>query len=146
MADSATFTYQDRLVLSCGQDAALEAYGRLFGHVERKLFAAYAAGTSMSGLKSTYLKTFGLTARQFNAIAIGLKGKIVAIKERRSGLIREIKAQIATAKKVIARWEKKPGSNELHQKRRRRQSALIELRTVRYGCKHTLAMFAIALS
>ena len=76
MVDTATFTYQCRLRLLPEQDAALAAYADLFGRVERKLFAAWAAGARMSGLKSTYLKTFGITARQFNAVAIDRKSVV----------------------------------------------------------------------
>ncbi|MGH6814648.1 MAG: hypothetical protein ACREC6_02995, partial [Hyphomicrobiaceae bacterium] len=120
LADTATFTYQCRLKLSPEQDTALAAYAAVFGRVERKLFAAWAAGARINDLKSAYLKRFGLTARQFNAIAIGLKGKIAAIEERRTGLIKEAEQRIARAREVIARLKKKkPGSNALHQKQRR---------------------------
>ncbi|MGH6815777.1 MAG: hypothetical protein ACREC6_08735, partial [Hyphomicrobiaceae bacterium] len=98
MVDTATFTYQCRVRLSPEQDGVLAAYADLFGRVERTLFAAWAAGARINDLKSAYLKRFGLTARQFNAIAIGLKGKIAAIEERRTGLIEETKQRIARAR------------------------------------------------
>jgi len=139
MADTVTFTYQDRLALSPEQDAALAAYGGLFGRVERKLFVAYAAGARINDLKSAYLERFGLTARQFNAIAIGLKGKIAAIKERRAGLIKETKARILRARAVIARLEKRaPHSNTLHRKRRR--LATLQARLGRMQSDHAYAL------
>ena len=119
MSDRPIFTYQTRLVLE-NQGSALDAYASLYGVVERSLFAALAAGGDVSKLKSGFLKRFGITARQYNAVAISIKGKIASIRERRGGLIKEADTRIAKARKVIAKLETKcPGTNKLHQKRRR---------------------------
>ncbi|WP_434782377.1 hypothetical protein [Ferrovum myxofaciens] len=59
---------QTRIV--SGQGDALSAYAALYGKVERSLFADLAAGGDTSKLKSSYLKQFGITARQYNAVAI----------------------------------------------------------------------------
>ena len=88
MSDKPIFTYQTRLVLD-NQGLALDAYASLYGIVERSLLAALASGGDASKLKSGFLKKFGITARQYNAVAISLKGKIASIRERRSGLIKE---------------------------------------------------------
>lgn len=113
-------TYQTRLDLSPEAQALLSAYAALYGRVERTLFAALCSGETPGKLKSDYLKRFGITARQFNAVAILLKGKVQSIQERHTGLIQEAKARLVKAGKVIARLERKvPGSNTLHQKRRR---------------------------
>ncbi len=100
-------TYQARLA---DPDGSLEtvpgAYATRYGQAERALFADLAAGCEPAALKSSYLIRFGLTARQFNAIAINLKGKIAAIKERRTGLIDEAKARIKRAQQVIAKLDK----------------------------------------
>jgi len=117
---SATFTYQTRLVLAPEQDAALDAYAELHGRAERALFAAMQAGHWPADLKATYLLEYGLTARQFNAIRIGLEGKIASIMERRPQLIAEAQERIARTEKVVAKLEKvAPGTRKLHQKKRR---------------------------
>lgn len=119
MSTKPIFTYQTRLVLD-NQGLALDAYASLYGKVERSLFAALAAGGDASKLKSGFLKKFGITARQYNAVAISLKGKIASIRERRSGLIKEADTRIAKARKVIKKLSGKcPSANKLHQKKRR---------------------------
>ena len=116
-------TYQARIPDPDGSlDAALGAYATLYGQAERALFADLAAGCEPEALKSSYLIRFGLTARQFNAIAIHLKGKIASIKERRTGLIDEAKARIKKAKKVISTLDKRL-AQALEPDERRRLSA-----------------------
>lgn len=120
MTNRPLFTYQTRLTLSEEQTAALSAYADLYRRAERSLFAAIAAGGNPARLKPEFMRRFGITARQFNAVAINLKGKIASIKERRPGLITEADARIAKARKVIAKLARAaPGSNKLHQKKRR---------------------------
>ena len=112
------FSYQTRIVAEQGE--ALSAYAALYGKVERSLFGELAAGGDTSKLKSSYLKRFGITARQYNAVAISLKGKIASVQERRKGLIKEATARIIKARKVVAKLEKKcAGTFKLHQKKRR---------------------------
>jgi hypothetical protein len=114
------FTYQSRLGLDEVQAAALDAYAELYGRAERSLFAALQAGGKLNDLKRDFLPRFGITARQFNAVRIGLEGKIDSIKQRRPELIAEAQARIKKALKVIARLTgKAPGSDKLHQKKRR---------------------------
>ena len=65
-------TYQTRVSDYTGLDrkagdAALAAYGELYGQVQRKLFADVAAGRSAVALKSEYIKKHGIPARMFNA-------------------------------------------------------------------------------
>ena len=74
MADLPVFTYQTRIHLQAPQNEALEAYAELYGKAERTLFAATETGIDAMDLKQEYLRLFGITARQFNAIRIGLKG------------------------------------------------------------------------
>jgi len=123
-------TYQTRLALSPEADSVLGAYADLYGHVERKLFAAMMRGIAPESLKSEYLIRFGLTARQFNAIYRNLKGKIASIKERRKGLIQEARARIGKAEKQLNTLEKKRRkaqdaaqrralAAQIHQKKRR---------------------------
>ena len=120
MSDRPIFTYQTRLKLESGQSDELSAYAGLHGKAERSLFAALQAGGTINDLKRDFQKRFGLTARQFNALRVGLDGKIASIKARRPELLAESAARIARAEKVIAKLEKRSaGSNKLHQKKRR---------------------------
>ena len=73
-------TYQTRVAEYAGierkaGDAALSAYGELYGRVERKLFAEVAAGQSAVSLKREYLKRYGIPARMFNAVRVSLEGE-----------------------------------------------------------------------
>lgn len=120
MSDRPIFTYQTRPVLDQVQTSALDAYAELYGKAERSLFAAIQAGGTLNDLKREFPPRFGISARQFNAMRIGLDGKIASIKERRPELIREAGTRIKKAAKVIKKLEaKSPGTNKLHQKKRR---------------------------
>ena len=117
------FTYQTRLDVASDALTLIDAYAALHGRAERSLFAAMMAGGQMNALKKSFQTRFGITARQFNALRVGLEGKIDSIKERRPELIAEAEARIKRAAKVIAKLEKRdPGSGKLHQKKRRVQT------------------------
>src|SRR5260370_42025134 len=83
MADFPVFTYQTRIHLQPPQNEALEAYVELYGKAERTLFAATQSGIDAMDLKQENLRLFGITARQFNDIHIGLKAKLRSIEELR---------------------------------------------------------------
>lgn len=122
MINHPIFTYQTRLALDADQDARLTAYAALYGQAERSLFAALRAGGSLNPLKRTFLKRFGVTARQFNALRVGLDGKIAAIQERRPQLIAEAEIRIRRAEKVIIKMIRRaaqPSSPEKSQKDRK---------------------------
>jgi hypothetical protein len=124
-------TYQTRINLSGQENSLLSEYACLHGIIERTLFAeTIAQNIKPETVKNTYLKRFGITARQFNAVCRNLKGKAASIKERRNGLITESSQRINKAEKVISILEKKlksfPNSLDsakrklaLHQKKRR---------------------------
>ncbi len=123
-------TYQTRLILSPEASGVLDAYANLYGHVERKLFAAMMRGMVPESLKSEYRIRYGLTARQFNAICRNLKGKVAAIKEHRKGLIQEARARVRKAEEKLRKLEKKRCKTkdagerkalaaQMHQKKRR---------------------------
>lgn len=121
MSERPIFTYQTRPILDDGQAAVLDAYAELYGRAERSLYAAMQAGGKLNDLKRYFLPRFGITARQFNAVRIGLDGKIDSIKQRRPDLIIEVQAKIKKATKVIARLtaKKTARTDKLHQKKRR---------------------------
>ena len=147
-----TFTYQARVDLDANGASALDAYAQLFGKAERKLFAAFAAGASIDKLKSEFITEFGLTARQFNAISAGLKGKIAGIKERRLGLLDEAKLRRKKAASVVKKLSRVPKSESreaksvrlaaLHQKKRRLQA--IDARLVALQADHDAGRVRIA--
>lgn len=118
MTDRPVFTFQARLPSAV--DAVLSAYAELFGKAERSLFAALQADRSLNDLKREFQPRFGITARQFNAVRVGLDGKIASIKARRPELIDESKTRIAKAERVIRKLaQNAAGSNKLRQKKRR---------------------------
>ena len=120
MSERPIFTYQTRPLLDPAQFSALDAYAQLYGRAERSLFGAIQSGESLNDIKHAFLPRFGISSRQFNAMRIGLDGKIASIKERRPELISEAEARIKKAVKVIKNLEVKiSGSNKLHQKKRR---------------------------
>jgi len=109
-------TYQCRMDAGKTEDEFLSAYAALYGKAERTLFANLQSGGNLTGLKREFLPGFGITARQFNALASEVKGTIQSIKERRVGLIQEAERRIARAKSVLSRITD-PGKR--HQKKRR---------------------------
>lgn len=129
MGGTSTSTFQTRLRVSSDESALLDAYAELYGRVERTLFAQVAAGGKADDLKSAVGAQWGLTSRQFNAISIGLKGKIESIDSRRKGLLSDSKHRIDQAEKQIKKLGKKPGKEtpeakgkrlfSLHHKKRR---------------------------
>ena len=120
MRDRPIFTYQTRLPAADGLENVLSAYAALHGRAERSLFAALQAGGARNDLKRDFQKRFGITARQFNALRVGLDGKIASIKARRPELMADVVARIRKAEKVIAKLAVRcPGTNKLHQKKRR---------------------------
>jgi len=123
-------TYQTRLHLPPEVEALLEAYAELYARAERGLFAAMARGVRPEDLKGAFQRRFGLTARQFNAICRGLKGKVASVRERRRGLIAEARARVAKAERRIRCLERRLRREgdagrrralrqQIHQKKRR---------------------------
>jgi IS605 OrfB family transposase len=109
-------TYQCRIATGKTEDESLSAYAALYGKAERTFFTKLQSGGNLTDLKREFLPKFGITARQFNALASEVKGKIQSVKERRVGLIQEAEQRIARAKSVLCRITD-PGKR--HQKKRR---------------------------
>ena len=150
--ESRTFTYQTRIELDAQGERALDAYAQLYGRAERKLFAAFASGDSLDKLKSEFITEFGLTARQFNAISSGIKGKIASIKERRAGLLAEAKLRQKKAASVVKKLSAAPKQESsaektkrlaaLHQKKRRLQ--MLDARLLALQADHDAGRVRIA--
>ena len=117
-------TYQTRVHDCAGLDraegdAVLAAYADLYGQVERKLFAAVAAGKTAASLKSEYLKCHGIPARMFNSIRVSLEGKIASVREQQKLRLDDMARRIARAESQVAEAEQDGSWNRAHQKRRR---------------------------
>ena len=101
-------------------DAALSAYAELYGRVQRKLFAAVAAGRSAVLLKSEYIKEHGIPARLFNAVRVSLEGKVSAVRAAQRLRVDGLERRIAQAERQVAKAEEQSRWQQVHQKRRRR--------------------------
>src|SRR6056297_1158807 len=95
-------TYHTRIeTLTPEGSSLLDAYASLYSEAERSLFADFCRGKRLTEEKSRYLREYGITARQFNAIRINLQGKIASVKERRKGLIKEKKRKNQKARETL---------------------------------------------
>ena len=101
------YTYHTRLEVNEAQSSFLEAFGALYGKVERSLHSAYAKGNSMATCKSAYIRKFGITARQFNSVRIMLQGKHKSIQSLQADYIADTKARLKKTKKRIQALSKK---------------------------------------
>ncbi len=100
-------------------DAALAAYGELYGRAERKLFAEASAGRSAASLKSRYLKEYGIPARMFNGVRVSLEGKVASVREQQKLQLDSLGRRIARAQRQIAGAAEHGRWDQVHQKRRR---------------------------
>ncbi|NBW29290.1 transposase [bacterium] len=122
-----TYTYQARLSLDKSQNECLLGISTLFNQIEHRLFAAYCHGESLTKLKNTYLTEYGITARHYNSIRIGLEGKTSAIEALNKEYIADVASKIKKTKGQIRRLSqlKKPTKKDLfslHQKKRKLSS------------------------
>ena len=111
MAKNAVFTFQTRIP----DHPALDAYGELFGRLERSLFGQIAPGREISELKPGFCKSFQVPARVFNSASISVRGKSTSVQEGQPALADELKERIERSDWVI-RKTKSPF--KLHQKKR----------------------------
>ena len=93
-------TFQTRIDVRGDAEAALSETAALLSKVERSLLAAILAGKTAGQLKTSYLKAFGITARQFNGCRVQVEGRIQSLKERN-------KQRIQDCREAILRCEQK---------------------------------------
>ncbi len=121
---SKTFTYQTRIKdIGTVVSKFLADYAMLYGKVERKLFADYSSGLNICKLKASYILQYGITARQFNAVRIGLQGKIDSIEALRGDYLCDTKARIKKVQADIKHLQTKLNKTQhqntkLHNKQR----------------------------
>jgi len=117
-------TFQARIA----SHPALDATAELLSRAERCLWAEVAKGRKPGDCKSEFLKRFGITARQFNALMVNVKGKTESLREISKTRLRDldgrIKATMRTIKKLETRMPTNPEKRQkakftLHQKKRR---------------------------
>ena len=91
------------LETKCTLYEALDAMGILYGRIKRSLFKdSVSAGLKPASFKNAYLRKYGITARQFNAICYDLDGNI-------SSAVEVLKLRIATLEdkiKSVRKWVK----------------------------------------
>ena len=117
-------TYQTRIsdygdMVRTGCDATLSAYAKLYGQVQRKLFAAAAAGRSAVLLKREYIREHGIPARMFNAVRVSLEGKVSSVREQQKRRVDGLQRRIARAERQVGKAEEQCRWQQVHQKRRR---------------------------
>jgi hypothetical protein len=127
------FTHQTRVHGDSEILGILDGYASLYGKAERSLFAVLQnPGVDLNEIKCQFLPKFGITARQFNALRIGLQGKIASIKARRPDLIIELQTKIKSAEKLVAKLSLYAHqSQKLHQKKRRLENLKTKLVAMR---------------
>src|SRR5450755_614497 len=92
-------TYQARLAVD--DDAPLRAYASVFSRALRSLHASRHSGGVMS--KPRFMRKFGLTSRQYNAVKCSLDGMESSIVELRPGRIADLQQRIKAADKKLAK-------------------------------------------
>jgi hypothetical protein len=103
---------------------ALDAMGALFGTLERRLYAAIAAGHSdMAALKRRFIAD-GITARHFNSLRISVEAVIKGAREVMRLQIDDAEARVKAIDRKFAALKRKSSTprrrNEIHQRQRRR--------------------------
>ena len=121
-SDTYITTYQTRPRCSIVEDEVFAACATLLETVKRSLFADMRRGKLASDCKSCYIKRFGITARQFNAIRVQLEGKISSIKASQLRRRDSLRRQIDSIQRFLKKPLKKKAKRNLlvvHQKKRR---------------------------
>ena len=126
-ADKFTATYQTRIR---GNEDALAVYARLYGTLQRSLFADVSAGHPASSLKSDYISRHGIPARMFNALRVSLEGRMSAAGESQKLHRDTLRGLIARASRRLTSLSRKGKSHQIHHKRRRLESLRLRLEKV----------------
>lgn len=100
-------TYQTKLSTICTRngwtsDMYLLEFTKFFGILERKLFLkTHIQGVAPSSLKKSFLKEYGITARQFNSLRMQLDGKVSSVREKRKLDIQELENKMVSLQKIV---------------------------------------------
>jgi IS605 OrfB family transposase len=96
-------TFQGRIACEPSDLGELDAYGVLFGRAVRTMHARRCAKVAVK--KPAFMREFGLTARQFNAVAKTLDGIHASYRERLPQLIEEDRNRLASLRRRLERAE-----------------------------------------
>ena len=97
----------------------MDAYAKLYGRVERNLFAEVAAGRSATSLKSVYLQRYGIPARMFNGARVLLEGKVASVKEQQKLRLDDLQRRIVRAERQVSDAAERGRLGQVHPKKRR---------------------------
>ena len=97
----------------------MTAYAKLYGQVQRKLFADVVAGRSAASLKSEYIKKHGIPARLFNGVRVSLEGKVASVRESQRLRQDSLQRRIARAQWQVSDAAERDRWDQVHQKKRR---------------------------
>src|SRR5450755_3987977 len=118
-------TYQARLAVD--DDAPLRAYASVFSRALRSLHASRHSGGVMS--KPRFVRTFGLTSRQYNAVKFSLDGMESSIVELRPGRVADLQQRIKAADKKLSKLlDPKPQKTQQSTREKRVTRTLEDLR------------------
>lgn len=96
-------SYQTK-VKGISKEAAefLDEFASLYSNIERRYYVdVFKNKETRGGLKKSYTKTYQITARHYNAIAINTDGKIKSKEELQKLYIEEVKEKIKIVSKTI---------------------------------------------
>ena len=110
--------------------------------MQRKLFAAVAAGGSAVLQKSEYIDEYGIPARLFNAARITLDGKVSAVRQSQLLQLDSLGRRVSRAERQVAEAEEQDRWQQVHEKRRR----LANLKFRRSGLEADLAAGRVRLT
>ena len=112
-------TYQTRLKLDEAAEASIADYAKRYSSAERVLFGMLGEGGKEAGqIKSRFMEAYSFTARQFNAMATAVKGKIRSLIESREVRIKDLEERIPRQARLL-KEKLKPGTAKYHNKQRK---------------------------
>ena len=132
-------TYQTRVY---GCEEALDAYGALFGVLERKLFALHCAGASLASLKKEFMAGQGVLARMFNSLKVSVEGKVSASEKARERRIENLERRISRGESELKKRESKKSPFRVHQKKRRLGNLKRQLESVKSDAEEGVVRIA----
>ena len=109
-------TYQTRIK---GNEDALSAYAKLFGVLQRRLFADVCAGNSVASLKSDYIRRYGVPSRMLNAIKVSLEGRMSGAMASQQLHRQTLEGLIDRAERQLRSFVGRATPYKIHRKRRR---------------------------
>ena len=136
-------TIHTKLETSEFQSKALSSVANLYGLVKRKLYAESISQKSKPiSFKKEFMKQFGITARQFNAVRIDLGGIIDSRRELQKLEVIQLSNRLISIKKKIKWYNEKLKKTEdigkknwlknvVHQKKRRYFNIELQLRQLK---------------